>query len=122
MSHPAAIIQLDQLDPVACPCGMARRAFSGRPDLPATVHLTQVTRSAQVHYHRRQTEVYVVLDCSDDAGIELDGVVTPVKRHMAVLIPPGVRHRGVGEMLVLIYCTPKFDPQDEYFDSEEQTG
>ncbi len=116
MPQLAAIIQLDQLDAVPCPCGVARRAFANCPELPATVHLTDITQAARVHYHRRQCEVYVVLECSEGAGIELDGVVTPVERFAAILIPPGVRHRGVGEMKVLIYCTPKFDPEDEFFD------
>ena len=113
------LIQLDQLAPVACPCGTARRGFADQAELPATVHLTQITRAARVHYHRRQSEVYVVLECGQGAAIELDGVLTPVQRYSAILIPPGVRHRGVGEMQVLIYCTPKFDPADEFFDPED---
>lgn len=117
MPHHAAITQLDQLAGVACPCGVARRAFADDPRLPATVHLTEISRTARVHYHRQQTEVYVVLECSAGAGIELDGVFKSVERYTAILIPPGVRHRGVGEMKVLIYCSPKFDPADEFFDS-----
>jgi hypothetical protein len=117
MQPHAAMVQLDQLDPVQCPCGMARRAFAEHPQSPATVHLTQIDRTARLHYHRKQTEVYVVLTCEEGAGIEMDGVFTPIQRYSAILIPPGVRHRGVGEMTVLIYCTPKFDPLDEYFDA-----
>ena len=33
-----------------------------------------------------------------------------------LLIPPGVRHRAIGEMTVLIVVIPKFDPADEHFD------
>jgi mannose-6-phosphate isomerase-like protein (cupin superfamily) len=116
MPATAEIVDLPTLPGVPCPCGTARRAFAERPDLPATVHLTQITRDAAVHYHRRQTEVYVVLSCDEGAAIELDGKAHPVRPHAAILIPPGVRHRGLGEMTVLIYCTPKFDPQDEFFD------
>lgn len=112
----ATIARLDALPPVDCPCGTARRAFADRPELPATVHLTNITRQARTHFHRTQTEVYVILQCEEDAAIELDGVLHPVSPHCAILIPPGVRHRGVGEMSVLIYCTPKFDPEDEFFD------
>lgn len=112
----ASIVRLDELPAVECPCGTARRAFADRADLPATVHLTHITREARTHFHRKQTEVYVILTCDDAAAIELDGVLHPVSPHCAVLIPPGVRHRGVGEMTVLIYCTPKFDPSDEHFD------
>lgn len=116
MNCTPVIVRLDNLPPVDCPCGEARRAFGDRGDLPATVHLTQISRSARCHYHRIQTEVYVVLQCEPDAAIELDGVQHPVAPMSAILIPPGVRHRGLGEMSVLIYCTPKFDPADEYFD------
>ena len=35
---------------------------------------------------------------------------------MCVMIPPGVRHRAIGEMKVLIVVLPKFDPVDEWFD------
>jgi mannose-6-phosphate isomerase-like protein (cupin superfamily) len=122
MSSPTAIVQLDRIPAVACPCGTARRGFADRPDFPATVHLTEITQAARVHYHRQQTEVYVVLDCSPDAAIELDGVRTPVAPLSAVLIPPGVRHRGVGYMRVLIYCTPKFDPEDEFFDTPQSSA
>jgi len=110
------ITQLDSLPSVSCPCGTARRAFGDRPELPATIHLTHITRDAQTHYHRVQTEVYVVLQCQADAAIELDGALHRVTPLSAILIPPGVRHRGLGEMSVLIYCTPKFDPEDEFFD------
>lgn len=116
MNSTATVVQLDALPPMACPCGEARRAFADRAELPATVHLTRITQDARTHYHRNQTEVYVVLECEADAAIELDGNRYPVSRLSAILIPPGVRHRGVGEMTVLIYCTPKFDPEDEHFD------
>jgi hypothetical protein len=32
------------------------------------------------------------------------------------MIPPGVRHRALGRMRVLIVVLPKFDPEDEWFD------
>jgi hypothetical protein len=116
MINSPAITKLGDLPPVNCPCGTARRAFADRPELPATVHLTHITVDARTHYHRSQTEVYVVLQCGPDAAIELDGVLHPVSPMDAILIPPGVRHRGVGEMSVLIFCTPKFDSADEFFD------
>jgi mannose-6-phosphate isomerase-like protein (cupin superfamily) len=112
----ATVVRLPQLPPVDCPCGTARRAFTDVPGFSATVHLTHITSDAKLHYHRIQTEVYVVVACGDDAAIELDGVVQPVFPLTAIHIPPGVRHRAVGEMTVLIYCTPKFDPRDEHFD------
>jgi mannose-6-phosphate isomerase-like protein (cupin superfamily) len=111
-----AVVDLTALPPTPCPCGIARRAFADRDEFPGTVHLTEITRDAQTHYHRHHTEVYVVLGCEPDAAIELDGVANPVRPKTAILIPPGVRHRGLGKMTVMIVCTPNFDPADEYFD------
>lgn len=110
------VVDLPGLEGVACPCGTARRAFAGRDDFPATVHWTEISTTARTHYHRRLTETYVIVQCAPDAAMELDGVVHPVQPGTAVLIPPGVRHRAVGEMRVVIFCTPKFDPTDEHFD------
>jgi len=112
----AEVVDLRELPPVECPCGVARRAFGPRPEFPGTVHLTHISKEAASHHHREHTEVYVVLECDDDAALELDGRRYPVKPHSAVLIPPGVRHRACGEMKVLIVCTPDFDPEDEHLD------
>lgn len=110
------VIDLAELPGVPCPCGIARRAFADRDEFPGTVHLTQISKEATSHYHKLQTEVYVILDCKPDAAIELDGVRQPVRPNVSILIPPGVRHRAIGEMTVLILCTPNFDSTDEYFD------
>lgn len=121
-SHPsekplsASLVSLPELPGVDCPCGVARRAFSEISQFPATVHLTQITSGARRHYHRRQTEVYVIVSCDAGAAIELDGTEHAVSPMTAIHIPPGVRHRAIGEMTVLIYCTPKFDAGDEFFD------
>jgi len=115
VSASPVVVDLTSLPPTRCPCGVARRAFADRSEFPGTVHLTEITRDAQEHYHTAHSEVYVILDCAEDAAIELDGVRTAVKPRTAVLIPPGVRHRACGEMTVLILCTPNFDPADEHF-------
>jgi mannose-6-phosphate isomerase-like protein (cupin superfamily) len=109
------VIDLTSLPAVECPCGIARRAFADREEFPGTVHLTHISRDASEHYHQDHTEVYVILECSDDANIELDGQPHSVRPQTAILIPPGVRHRACGEMTVLILCTPNFDPADEHF-------
>ncbi|MCC9600929.1 cupin domain-containing protein [Stieleria sp. JC731] len=110
------VLNLTELPGVNCPCGVARRAFADREDFPATVHFTQIKCDAKTHYHREHTEVYVVLSCNEDAAIELNGQLHPVRPKTSVLIPPGTRHRAIGEMDVLIVCYPKFDPHDEHFD------
>ena len=111
-----ALVDLTELPGVACPCGIARRAFAQREDFPGTVHLTQIDRTAQTHFHTEHTEVYVILECESDAAIELDGRLHAIHPKTTVLIPPGVRHRAVGKMEVLIICLPKFDEADEHFD------
>lgn len=119
MSGPM-IVQLDQLPGIPCPCGVARRGFADRHDFPGTVHYTQIDQDAKTHFHKQHTEVYVVLSCGPDAAIELDGQVCPVKAKSSVLIPPGTRHRAIGQMEVLILCLPKFDPADEHFDAPQE--
>jgi mannose-6-phosphate isomerase-like protein (cupin superfamily) len=113
---PASIVDLESLPGIACPCGIARRAFADRDEFPGTVHLTQISTDAREHYHREHAEVYVILDCQDDAQIELNGETFPVKPLTSILIPPGVRHRAIGRMQALIVSTPNFDPADEHFD------
>ncbi len=110
------IVDFDQLPGVPCPCGTAQRAFADRLDYPATIHRTEITEDAVTHYHKIQTEVYYVLNCEPNASIELDGQSFPVKPGQCILIPPGVRHRGVGRMTILNFVVPKFDSNDEYFD------
>ena len=105
-----------QIPPVACPCGMARRAFKGVDEFPGTLHVTEISEDAQRHYHRKLTETYVFLECQPDAKMELDGEQLPVKPLQAIVIPPGVRHRAIGKMKVMIIAIPEFDPNDEWFD------
>ena len=99
---------------VPCPCGSARRAFHDAPDFPATVHVTDISEDAALHYHKRLTETYYFLECGPDARMQLDDDFVPVRPGMCIVIPPGVRHRAVGRMRVVIFVLPKFDPADEF--------
>lgn len=108
------VVQLTELEAVRCPCGQARRGFVGVSDAPASVHMTDIAVDAKVHYHKRLTETYVVLD--GEGYLELDGKRVPVKPLLAVMIKPGCRHRAVGKMRLLILVVPPFDPADEWFD------
>lgn len=110
------IVDFAEIPGVRCPCGTARRAFSDVDGFPATVHVTEISEDAEVHYHKQLTETYYFLECGPDARMELDGELIPVRPGMCILIPPGVRHRAVGKMKVLIVVLPKFDPADEWFD------
>jgi len=110
------IVDFAEIPGVPCPCGTARRAFTDVVGYPATVHPTEIRVDARVHYHKRLTETYYFLECGPEAKMQLDEDLIPVKPGMCVLIPPGVRHRAVGEMKVLNIVTPKFDPADEWED------
>jgi mannose-6-phosphate isomerase-like protein (cupin superfamily) len=101
---------------VPCPCGTARRAFAGEPTFPGTLHVTEIAEDAKMHYHKTLTETYYVLECQPDAKMELDGDIIDLNVGKAVVIPPGVRHRAIGKMKVLIVVLPEFDPADEWFD------
>lgn len=109
-------VDFSTIAPVACPCGNARRACQDVSEFPGTLHITEISENAQLHYHRTLTETYVVLKCEADAKMELDGEIIPIREHQCVVIPPGVRHRALGRMTVLIIVLPEFDPQDEWFD------
>jgi mannose-6-phosphate isomerase-like protein (cupin superfamily) len=109
----ASVAQLDELPPKRCSCGETRRAFTERPERTLSVHLLDVD-NAVAHYHRIATEVYVVLE--GEGVVELDGEAHPARPMSAFLIPPGVRHRAIGDLRVLVIPVPAADDSDEYFD------
>jgi mannose-6-phosphate isomerase-like protein (cupin superfamily) len=111
---PYEVVDFNQIDPVACPCGQARRAFAATPDLSFTLHRTEISLDAALHYHDRITETYYFLECGPDARMQLNGDIIPVHPSMAIAIRPGTRHRALGRMTVLIIAWPKFDPRDEH--------
>jgi mannose-6-phosphate isomerase-like protein (cupin superfamily) len=110
------IAQLDEIVPLGCPCGLSRRAFVSDDNPVATLHVVNVTEDAQVHYHKKLTEIYLILE--GDGYVELDAERVPVKPMTAILIKPSCRHRAVGKMRIVNFCTPAFDPEDECFDGE----
>jgi len=108
------IAQLDEIQPVGCPCGSTRRAFI-RPDNPvATIHMVDISEDSRAHYHRKLTEIYLILE--GEGHMELDGELIPVRPMTSVLIRPGCRHRAVGKMRIVNIPVPAFDPGDEWFD------
>jgi mannose-6-phosphate isomerase-like protein (cupin superfamily) len=108
------VSQLDALDPVRCPCGFARRAFATPENTLATVHVVDIQEDSRVHYHKKMTEIYVVLE--GEGQMELDGDVIPLKPLTSVFIKPGCRHRAIGKLRILNVPIPAFDPADEWFD------
>jgi len=108
------IAQLDEMDAEKCPCGWTRRAFVSEDNDAASMHMVDITGDAQAHYHEEMTEIYLILE--GEGHMELDGEMVPVKPMTAVFIPPGVRHRAVGDLRVVNVPVPPFDPSDEHFD------
>lgn len=114
--HRWQIAQFEDIPAVPCPCGQSRRAFGDVEAFPGTVHRVDISTDAKLHYHKRLTETYYILDCKPDAQMQLDDEIISVTPGTCIVIPPGVRHRAIGEMSVLNIVLPKFDPADEWFD------
>ena len=108
------LVDFANLDGTDCPCGTARRAFADIEDFPGTVHVTEISIDAKLHYHKTLTETYYFLECDDDAKMQLDDDVIDVHPGMCIMIRPGIKHKAIGKMKVLIMVLPKFDPADEY--------
>jgi len=108
------LAQLDEMDTLKCPCGFTRRAFVSPDNSVATLHLLDVQADARVHYHKKLTEIYLILE--GEGHMELDGDLIPVRAMTSILIQPGCRHRAVGKMRIAIIPIPAFDPEDEWFD------
>jgi mannose-6-phosphate isomerase-like protein (cupin superfamily) len=108
------ISQLDALDPKRCPCGFTRRAFAASGHNVASMHLVDIEEDARTHYHKKTTELYLVLE--GEGEMELDGQLFPVRPMTAILIKPGCRHRAVGKLKIINVPIPAFDEADEWFD------
>lgn len=108
------IAQLDEIPAQRCPCGFAKRAFAGSPDHVASLHIVDIQQDARTHYHKRMTEIYLVLE--GEGQMELDGQLIPVKPMTAIYIRPGCRHRAIGKLKIVNIPVPSFDESDEWFD------
>ena len=71
---------------------------------------------AKLHYHKRSTELYYVLDGS--GSVILDGVEQPVSKGSIVHIPPGVVHGARGRMRVLVIGVPDI-AEDDCFEAPQ---
>lgn len=108
------VTQLDAVPAVPCPCGTSRRGFAVPENTVATIHLVDISIDARAHYHKKMTEIYLVLE--GEGFMELDGERIPVKPMTSVFIKPGCRHRLVGRYRIVNVPIPAFDPADEWFD------
>lgn len=108
------IAQLDEIEPQRCPCGFTKRAFAVPENETATIHLVDIQEDARTHYHKKLTEIYLILE--GEGHMELDGELIPVKPMSSILIKPGCRHRAIGKLKIVNIPIPAFDPEDEWFD------
>ena len=108
------IEQLDEMETLQCSCGTTRRAFVTPDNQVATMHLVDISKESRTHYHKKLTEIYLILE--GEGQMELDGELIPVKPMTTILIKPGCRHRAVGNMRIVNIPVPAFDPEDEWFD------
>src|SRR5262252_5564664 len=96
-------------------CGWRDRLIS-HEDAPlspaAWAHAVDID-GAKLHYHKRSTELYYVLDGS--GSVILDGVEQPVSKGSLVHIPPGVVHGARGRMRVLVVGIPDIRDDDLFF-------
>ncbi|MEO6183630.1 MAG: cupin domain-containing protein [Verrucomicrobiota bacterium] len=79
----------------------------------AWIHAVDID-GARLHYHKRATELYYVLEGS--GTILLDGAKHPVSKGSLVHIPPGIVHGAVGRMRVLVIGVPDI-AEDDYFEA-----
>lgn len=100
-------------------CGWRDRLIS-HEDVPlspaAWAHAVDID-GAKLHYHKRSTELYYVLD--GNGSVILDGVEQPVCKGSLVHIPPGVIHGARGRMRVLVVGVPDI-ADDDYFEAPHQ--
>jgi mannose-6-phosphate isomerase-like protein (cupin superfamily) len=107
------ITQMDEVLAQRCPCGLTQRAFGSAANV-ASLHVVDIQEDARTHYHRRMTEIYLVLE--GEGQMELDGQIFPVKPMTAIYIRPGCRHRAIGRLKIVNIPIPSFDESDEWFD------
>ncbi|MFO0917504.1 MAG: cupin domain-containing protein [Planctomycetaceae bacterium] len=95
-------------------CGFRDRLIS-REDAElspaAWAHAVDID-GARLHFHKRSTELYYVLEGS--GSVLLDGVEQPVAKGSLVHIPPGVVHGARGRMRVLVVGIPDIADDDYY--------
>ena len=108
------LADLTAIPPVRCPCGFTRRAFATPENTLSTLHLVDIQEDSRTHYHKKMTEIYLVLE--GEGHIELDGELIPIKPLTSIMIQPGCRHRAIGKLKIVNVAIPAFDEADEWFD------
>lgn len=110
------IRHVNDVQTVKCPCGDSSRVITGSDNEVASIHVVNISKDSKVHYHKKLTEFYYVLDGSGQ--IELDGNIAELSTGTIVMIKPGVKHRARGNLKILNIVVPPFDEEDEFVAEE----
>ena len=54
--------RLQDVSPVPCPCGQSIRAITGNDNNLASIHVVTISKDSKIHYHKKLTEFYYVLE------------------------------------------------------------
>jgi mannose-6-phosphate isomerase-like protein (cupin superfamily) len=103
---------VDEVDPVACPCGSSTRIIQKQDTPIANLHVTHIQDSVK-HYHRSCTEYYYILEGAGQ--MELGEDTVELKPGTTVVIEKGTPHRGYGDFKAIIIGIPAWDHTDEFF-------
>ncbi|MGB9595553.1 MAG: cupin domain-containing protein [Candidatus Poribacteria bacterium] len=102
----------DDVSPVKCPCGQSIRAITGKDNNLASIHVVTISKDSKVHYHKKLTEFYYVLE--GEGELLLNDEVIKLIPNMLVMIKPFTRHRAKGNLKILNIVIPPFDESDEF--------
>jgi mannose-6-phosphate isomerase-like protein (cupin superfamily) len=118
VSGPLLVRHEDQAQREKSACGWRYRLISHEDAAlspAAWAHVVDID-GAKLHFHRRSTEIYYVLE--GEGSVVLDGVEEPVVKGSMIHIPPGVVHGARGRMRVLVMGVPDI-AEDDYFAAPE---
>lgn len=105
------IWKLDEIPDERSICGY-RKKLTTKEDFPLASFLLVFVSEAQEHYHEQTTEFYYILE--GNGHLVLDGEIIAVGPQNLVMIKPGIRHRAMGDLKVLIIGIPPFDIEDQF--------
>lgn len=104
--------KLEDVAPVPCPCGAARRILTAEDGGGVSIHRVSIRGEAQKHFHKTHDEYYVIL--SGAGEMELDDQRVAVSPGDVIMIPAGTRHALRGAFDIINVVQPPFDPADEF--------
>ncbi len=103
---------LEDVQPVPCPCGQSIRAITGMDNDLASIHVVTISRDSKLHYHKKLTEFYYVLE--GEGELQLNDDVIKLEPHTLVMIKPLTKHVARGNLRILNIVIPPFDEEDEF--------